>query len=177
LFVHEGHFAFTSEMPFATFDIEPPEALWPEHVIVYGEPGQATFPGRRPASGQGRERRAPSARGRDGGVVIADGPFAETKEQIAGVLIVECADRSEAIKVAAWVPAAHYRTIEVENSEPAREGKPGLCDRTQPAGEGHGTWMTGISQTSLLARPGPGKVVDPPSRQSPPRRAARPRRR
>jgi hypothetical protein len=107
--------------------------------------------------------------------VIADGPFAETKEQIAGVLIVECADRSEAIKVAAWVPAAHYRTIEVENSEPAREGKPGLCDRTQPAGKGHGTWMTGISQTSLLApRPGPGKVMDPPSRQSPPRRAARP---
>jgi hypothetical protein len=101
LFVHGGRFAFTSEMSFATFDIEPQEALLPEHVIVYGEPGHATFPGRRPASGRGRERRAPSARGRDGGVVIADGPFAETKEQIAGVLIVECADRSEAIKVAA----------------------------------------------------------------------------
>jgi hypothetical protein len=56
---------------------------------------------------------ATTVRVRDGGVVIADGPFAETKEQIAGVLIVECADRSEAIKVASQVPAAHYGTIEV----------------------------------------------------------------
>ena len=47
-------------------------------------------------------------------MVIADGPFAETKEQIAGVLIVGCVDRSEAIKVAAQVPAAHYGTIEVK---------------------------------------------------------------
>ena len=56
---------------------------------------------------------ATAVRVRDGGVVIADGPFAETKEQIAGVLIVECEDRSEAIKWASQVPAAHYGTIEV----------------------------------------------------------------
>jgi len=54
-----------------------------------------------------------TVRVRDGGVVIADGPFAETKEQIAGVLIVDCEDLSEAIKVAAQVPAARYGTIEV----------------------------------------------------------------
>ena len=56
---------------------------------------------------------ATTVRVRDGGVVIADGPFAETKEQIAGVLIVECEDRSEAIQWASQVPAAHYGTIEV----------------------------------------------------------------
>jgi len=56
---------------------------------------------------------ATTVRVRDGGVVIADGPFAETKEQIAGVLIVDCEDLSEAIKVAAQVPAARYGTIEV----------------------------------------------------------------
>jgi len=50
---------------------------------------------------------------RDGGVVIADGPFAETKEQIAGFLIIDCGDLNEALKVASQVPAAHYGTIEV----------------------------------------------------------------
>jgi hypothetical protein len=50
----------------------------------------------------------------DGGdVVIADGPFAETKEQIAGFFIVDCKDLDEAIEVAARVPAAWYGTIEI----------------------------------------------------------------
>ena len=50
---------------------------------------------------------------RDGGVVIADGPFAETKEQIAGLYIVECKDLDEAIEVAAHIPSAQNGTIEV----------------------------------------------------------------
>src|ERR1035437_1663598 len=37
---------------------------------------------------------------RNGDVVIADGPFAETKEQIGGVYVIECADLDEAIEVA-----------------------------------------------------------------------------
>ena len=50
----------------------------------------------------------------DGGdVVIADGPFAETKEQIAGFFIVDCKDLDEAIAAAAKVPAAWYGTIEI----------------------------------------------------------------
>ena len=50
----------------------------------------------------------------DGGdVVIGDGPFAETKEQIAGFFIVDCKDLDEAIEVAARVPAAWYGTIEI----------------------------------------------------------------
>ena len=48
-----------------------------------------------------------------GDVVIADGPFAETKEQIAGFFIVDCKDLDEAIEVAARVPAAWYGTIEI----------------------------------------------------------------
>jgi hypothetical protein len=56
---------------------------------------------------------ATTVRVRGGDVVIADGPFAETKEQIAGFLIIECADRSEAIQVASQLPAAHYGSIEV----------------------------------------------------------------
>jgi hypothetical protein len=41
---------------------------------------------------------------RDGNVVIADGPFAETKEQIAGFLLVECENLDEAIEVASQIP-------------------------------------------------------------------------
>jgi hypothetical protein len=50
----------------------------------------------------------------DGGdVMITDGPFAETREQIAGLFIVECKDLDEAIEVATAVPAAWYGTVEV----------------------------------------------------------------
>jgi hypothetical protein len=56
---------------------------------------------------------ATTVRVRDGDVVIADGPFAETREQIGGFLLVECEDLDEAIEVAAEVPTARYGTIEV----------------------------------------------------------------
>jgi hypothetical protein len=50
----------------------------------------------------------------DGGdVMISEGPFTETTEQIAGLFIVECKDLDEAIKVATAVPAAWYGTVEV----------------------------------------------------------------
>jgi hypothetical protein len=66
----------------------------------------------------GRERLRPASsattvRVRDAGLVVADGPFAETKEQIAGFYVIECADLDEAVEVAAKVPAARYGTIEV----------------------------------------------------------------
>ena len=50
---------------------------------------------------------------RAGEVLIADGPFAETKEQIAGYDILECADLDEAIEVAAKHPVARFGKIEV----------------------------------------------------------------
>jgi len=65
-----------------------------------------------------RERLRPAAvattvRLREEGLVVADGPFAETKEQIAGFYIIECADLDEAIEIASSNPAARYGTIEV----------------------------------------------------------------
>ena len=50
---------------------------------------------------------------RGGEVVIADGPFAETKEQIAGYDIIDCADLDEAIEVASRHPVAAFGKIEV----------------------------------------------------------------
>ena len=65
-----------------------------------------------------RERLHPTAlattvRVRDQGLVVADGPFAETKEQIAGFYIIECEDLDEAIEIASRNPGAWYGTIEV----------------------------------------------------------------
>jgi hypothetical protein len=50
---------------------------------------------------------------RDSGRLITDGPFAETKEQIAGYDVLECADLGEAIEIAARHPVATVGAIEV----------------------------------------------------------------
>jgi hypothetical protein len=56
---------------------------------------------------------ATTVRVRDAEMLIVDGPFAETKEQIVGYDILECADLDEAIEVAAKHPIARYGAIEV----------------------------------------------------------------
>jgi hypothetical protein len=58
-------------------------------------------------------REAVTVRVRDGELLVSDGPFAETKEQIAGYDVIECADLDEAIAVAARHPTARLGTIEV----------------------------------------------------------------
>ncbi|HEY8339075.1 MAG TPA: YciI family protein [Egibacteraceae bacterium] len=56
---------------------------------------------------------ATTVRVRDGEVLVADGPFAETKEQVGGYYLVDCRDLDEAIEVAAAVPGARHGTVEV----------------------------------------------------------------
>jgi hypothetical protein len=46
-------------------------------------------------------------------VSITDGPFAETKELIGGLTVIECADLEEAVKIAGAHPSARYGAIEV----------------------------------------------------------------
>ena len=46
-------------------------------------------------------------------LLLSDGPFAETKEQVGGFCIIECASLDEAVQAAARHPAAVYGTIEV----------------------------------------------------------------
>jgi hypothetical protein len=50
---------------------------------------------------------------RDGELLVSDGPFAETKEQIGGYDVVECADLSAAVELAAGHPLARAATVEV----------------------------------------------------------------
>jgi hypothetical protein len=56
---------------------------------------------------------ATSVRVRDGETEIVDGPFAVTKEVLAGYYILECADLDEALKQAQRMPMAGWGTIEV----------------------------------------------------------------
>jgi hypothetical protein len=56
---------------------------------------------------------ATTIRVRGGEVVIADGPFAEAKELIAGFDILDCADLDEAIEVAAKHPVARLGALEL----------------------------------------------------------------
>src|SRR4051795_6422910 len=56
---------------------------------------------------------ATSVRVRDGETEITDGPFAVTKEVLAGYYILECADLDEALTLAARLPMARWGTVEV----------------------------------------------------------------
>ena len=58
-------------------------------------------------------RSSTTLRVRDGDLLIADGPFAETKEQIAGYSVLECEDLDQAIEVAARHPTARFGTFEL----------------------------------------------------------------
>ena len=63
-------------------------------------------------------RNAATVRARDGELLVADGPFAETKEQIAGFDIIECADMQEALRVAGAHPTIRHGTIEIRPFPP-----------------------------------------------------------
>jgi hypothetical protein len=58
---------------------------------------------------------------REGKRLVTDGPFAETREQLGGYMIVEAADMDEALAIAARVPGARMGTVEVRA---VREGPP-----------------------------------------------------
>jgi len=64
---------------------------------------------------------ATSVREREGQTEITDGPFAVTKEVLAGYYVLECADLDEALKQAARLPMAPWATIEVRPIMPADE--------------------------------------------------------
>jgi hypothetical protein len=50
---------------------------------------------------------------RNGGTLVTDGPFAETKEQLGGYYLIEAKDLNDAIQVASRIPSAKTGSIEV----------------------------------------------------------------
>ena len=64
---------------------------------------------------------AKTVRVRNGRVAITDGPFAETKEQLAGFYLIDATTHDEALRIAAQIPPAREGSIEVR---PVRELQP-----------------------------------------------------
>jgi len=64
---------------------------------------------------------ATTVRVRDGKVSVTDGPFAETKECLAGFYLIEARDLNEAIQIASRIPPAQIGSIEIRPVRPIRE--------------------------------------------------------
>jgi hypothetical protein len=56
---------------------------------------------------------ATSVQVKDGKMVVTDGPFAETREQLGGFFLVEAKDLDDAIDIAGRVPAGRWGTVEI----------------------------------------------------------------
>ena len=89
-------------------EVSPEEALPTAWVQEMDGRGVRQFGSRlRPASD------ATTVQVRGGEVLLSDGPFAETKEQIGGFDLIECDDLDDAIEVASKHPGARFGKIEV----------------------------------------------------------------
>jgi hypothetical protein len=58
-------------------------------------------------------RSARTVRVRRGQASVTDGPFAETKEQLGGFILIEAADMNEALEIAEKIPMAKIGSVEV----------------------------------------------------------------
>jgi hypothetical protein len=64
---------------------------------------------------------AVTVRVRRGKTTVTDGPFAETKETLAGFYLIEARDQDEAVRLAAGIPPARVGSIEVRPIRAIRE--------------------------------------------------------
>ncbi|MBY0397345.1 MAG: YciI family protein [Thermoleophilia bacterium] len=81
---------------------------------------------------------AATVRVRDGRVLVTEGPFAETTEQLGGYYILDLADLDEAIAVAAQLPPASKGTVEIRPLAPL-DGLPTPRLRPNPGPEADAT--------------------------------------
>jgi len=94
---------------------DPRQEDTPELMARYGQFTQDVITGGAMRGGH-QLQRAPTARlvsVRNGRTLVTDGPYAETKEQIGGLYILECDNVDEAVALAAKVPTAEDGYIEV----------------------------------------------------------------
>jgi hypothetical protein len=64
---------------------------------------------------------ATTVRVRGGKTSVTDGPFAETKECLAGFYMIEARDLNEAISIASRIPPAQIGSVEIRPIRPIRE--------------------------------------------------------
>ncbi len=105
---------------------EPPVPAFetPEEIAAWDVEGEDIKPwlsetrGRLFGSQVSKPANAATVRVRADEIVVSDGPYAETKEWMAGFDVIECADMDEAIQVAARHPVARFGMIEVRPFRP-----------------------------------------------------------
>lgn len=97
-----------------TWDESPAEVRQSAHV-AYGQLSADLASSGKLGAGDAlqRTRTATTVRVRDGEVLMTDGPYAETKEQLGGYYLIDAEDLDEAIKWATRVPAHGNMAVEV----------------------------------------------------------------
>ena len=102
---------YTDESRYATMTPEESGRLMAE----YGAFGQEAQEAGVLLGGEGLQptATATTVRVRDGETLFTDGPFAETREQLGGYYLLECADLDEATRWAARIPDARAGAVEV----------------------------------------------------------------
>lgn len=99
-----------------TADVDWSAPEYAEELAEYGEFGKAAAAVIRGGQALYPTSTATTIRvtgGKGGDVVTTDGPYAETKEVLAGFYLLECADLDEAVATAARIPAAWHGAVEV----------------------------------------------------------------
>jgi hypothetical protein len=102
---------YTDESRYATMTPEESGRL----MADYGAFGQAAQEAGVLLGGEGLQptATATTVRVRDGETLFTDGPFAETREQLGGYYLLDCADLDEAARWAARIPDARSGAVEV----------------------------------------------------------------
>jgi hypothetical protein len=102
---------YADESRYATMTPEDSAAL----MQAYGAFGQEAQEAGVLLGGEGLQptATATTVRVRDGETLLTDGPFAETREQLGGYYLLDCADLDEANRWAAKIPDANGGAVEV----------------------------------------------------------------
>ena len=95
---------YTTESDLNAMPTEEVQQLRENHAAVMQETRQRGM--LVAVNGLGRTHTATTVRLENGKILATDGPFAETKEQLAGYYVLDCADLNEAIAWAARIPTA-----------------------------------------------------------------------
>ncbi len=103
---------------------------------------------------------AASVRVRDGRVLVTDGPFAETTEQLGGYFVLDLADLDEAIALAARLRPAAKGTIEIRPLAPLDGLPPARPARTAtPGGSGNVFMLLCYGNEAAWEAAGPGALA------------------
>jgi|SRR5262245_11158368 len=84
-----------------------------------------------------RVRTATSLRLRNGKMSITDGPFAETKEQLGGFILLEARDMDQAVELIAEFPLARLSSVEIRPTWELEQKEP-TAGRALPSKTGAG---------------------------------------